>query len=81
MTMTAKYPGRCKGCGGSIVRGEEIEWSRGKGARHVDCGSSRLRAPSRRVHTVQFGGSDDTVYTRNVNGRCEDAPCCGCCTI
>jgi hypothetical protein len=23
------------------------------------------------------GGS----FTRNANGRCEDAPCCGCCTI
>ncbi len=20
-------------------------------------------------------------YTRNARGRCEDAPCCGCCTI
>jgi hypothetical protein len=30
-------------------------------------------------HVFQFG--DGREYYRNKNGRCEDAPCCGCCTI
>lgn len=31
-----------------------------------------------RVHVTRFSSGDE-VY-RNVRGRCEDAPCCGCCT-
>lgn len=27
---------------------------------------------------IQIGGQD---FYRNKRGRCEDAPCCGCCTI
>lgn len=27
---------------------------------------------------IRIGGRD---YYRNRRGRCEDAPCCGCCTI
>ena len=83
--MAAKYSGTCKHCGGGIAKGEQIEWSKGQGASHADC--ARMRATKRtpmtgaRVHTVQFNGGDSTVYTRNANGRCEDAPCCGCCTI
>ena len=35
--------------------------------------------PSRyRAHVINLGGR---VFTRNNAGRCEDAPCCGCCTI
>lgn len=37
MTIKAKYPGQCKTCGGHINVGEEIEWSREKGARHIEC--------------------------------------------
>jgi len=29
-------------------------------------------------HILQIGGRE---YLRNKQGRCEDAPCCGCCTI
>jgi len=37
MTIMAKYPGRCTKCGGSIAAGEQIEWARGAGAKHVKC--------------------------------------------
>lgn len=37
------------------------------------------RQNSRYVSDV-FETSCGTFY-RNKNGRCEDAPCCGCCTI
>jgi hypothetical protein len=37
MTITAKFAGVCKKCGGKIAVGEKIEWSREGGARHVNC--------------------------------------------
>ena len=38
---------------------------------------NRGRKRSGVVSIRTSGGS----FTRNANGRCEDAPCCGCCTI
>lgn len=35
-------------------------------------------APSERVMSFTFS-SGQTVY-QNARGRCEDAPCCGCCS-
>jgi hypothetical protein len=35
--ITARFPGTCKACGGPINTGEEIEWERGKGGRHLRC--------------------------------------------
>lgn len=32
--MIAKFPGRCKACGGAIAAGTDIQWSRADGARH-----------------------------------------------
>ena len=32
-----------------------------------------------RVDTFYFPATGRTVY-QNSNGRCEDAPCCGCCS-
>lgn len=37
MTITSKYDGVCKRCGGKIRRGEQIEWTRDGGARHLEC--------------------------------------------
>lgn len=36
-TMRAKYPGRCRACGRDIEVGEDIDWSKGTGARHASC--------------------------------------------
>lgn len=37
MTITAKFAGTCKKCGGHIAAGTQIEWERGAGASHVKC--------------------------------------------
>lgn len=37
MTITAKYPGRCRKCGGDINVGNSIEWRRGEKAYHTEC--------------------------------------------
>jgi hypothetical protein len=38
-TMAARYPGKCSVCSGHISVGDQIEWTKGEGARHVDCSS------------------------------------------
>lgn len=35
MTITAKFDGRCKDCGGKLAAGTAISWSRDGGARHT----------------------------------------------
>lgn len=37
MVIKAKFPGKCKKCGGKINVGEEINWAKGEGASHVTC--------------------------------------------
>lgn len=71
---TNRYPAHCYYCGnrvpaqsGSLFRSGRL-WK----VAHTSCERGE------RVSTVVIGG---TEYTRNARGRCEDAPCCGCCTI
>ncbi len=42
---------------------------------------SGARRGSRRRNGVISIRTSGGSFTRNANGRCEDAPCCGCCTI
>jgi hypothetical protein len=47
MTMKARFPGECKACGAPIVVGDDIEWSKGVGARHatqVGCAAAKKLA-------------------------------------
>jgi hypothetical protein len=72
-TMTARFPGRCRGCDAGIVPGDIIvHGGRGK-TYHVDCNGRT------EITTIYFPSTGNTIY-RNARGRCEDAPCCGCCT-
>lgn len=44
MTITSKFPGKCRACGCEFPAGAQIEWSRDGGARHAtvqDCGAAR----------------------------------------
>lgn len=86
MTLKAKYPGTCAGCNKAIVPGQKINWQCGRKPSHVDCELARLQAAATpapkweggRILVTEFS-SGATVY-RNARGRCEDAPCCGCCS-
>lgn len=40
MTITAKYPGTCPACNGSIRRGDRIEWTRGQKPTHSTCNAT-----------------------------------------
>jgi hypothetical protein len=72
-TMTARYPGTCAETGRRIAPGDLISYDRA---------TRRTVLVTPAVHGVSdvFQTSGGTFY-RNRAGRCEDAPCCGCCTI
>ena len=85
-TLIAKFPGTCKRCGLAFEAGAKIRYG-GRGRTYhfkadcsavVDSTASTIRYYGGDVETFEIGGN---VFTRNAKGRCEDAPCCGCCTI
>lgn len=70
--MRARYPGRCAATGARFKPGATINY---------DPATKRTTlAPV--LNTITLIGDRGPVhFTRNSRGRCEDAPCCGCCTI
>lgn len=70
--MVNKYAARCESCGstvpanGGTIRKVGRRWV----ARHLDCSSG--------VVSIRFNSG--ATMSVNAHGRCEDAPCCGCCT-
>ena len=88
-TMLAKYPGTCAISGARINPGDEIVYDtvakRAFIAETGDCqvASSYLAArtitPKKYISDVFRIGTKE--FYQNKQGRCEDAPCCGCCTF
>ena len=69
-TMRARYPGRCAATGAPFKPGALI---------YYDPATKRATLA---LTTITFSGERGPVhFIRNARGRCEDAPCCGCCTI
>lgn len=64
MVMAAKYPGKCRKCGGQIYVGDQIEWSKEDGARHA----TKCPAESQTINTKPKRSSGPTR-------RCWE---CGC---
>lgn len=77
-TMLAKFTGKCVETGERINPGDTIKYVRGYGSTLISRGTTPP-ADGRYISDV-FRTSGGEFY-RNKNGRCEDAPCCGCCTI
>lgn len=81
--LTARFKSGCTACPAAILPGDEIVNSgRGKNA-HVTCPEGGVpfdRGYGRpvRVHVTRFSSGHTQIV--NARGRCEDAPCCGCCT-
>jgi len=72
-TITARFPGRCIRTGAAINPGDNILWH-GKGRSEL--------VSADRVNTITLNNQGVyRTYTQNARGRCEDAPCCGCCNI
>lgn len=92
-SMTARYPGTCAACHAPIKVGAPINFFGRGHAEHQTCTKDRghtedpetaalLRADRQSyrngISVARF--SSGAVVTQNRRGRCEDAPCCGCCT-
>jgi len=75
-TMIAKYKGIDARTGAPIRPGDEIHYDTAtRKAWHTD---EDDRPRGRYISDVfRIGGHE---YYQNKNGRCIDAPCCGCCT-
>lgn len=37
LSITAKFPGRCRACAGRIATGDQIYWAKGQQPRHAEC--------------------------------------------
>jgi hypothetical protein len=58
-----KYQGTCRDCGANLPAGTTAKWY-GRG----------------RVYCYgEHGGAKKEPTFKELHGRCEDAPCCGCC--
>ena len=80
-TMRAKYPGKCSLSGARINPGDFIIYDTDTRTAQLepDADTIQFTTTSPRVSDVfNFLGRE---FYRNKQGRCEDAPCCGCCTI
>lgn len=75
--MVNKFAGKCQYCGGVVPAfGGVLSLENRKfKVAHLTCADSKEAG----VDTFVF--SSGHVAYRNKKGRCEDAPCCGCCTI
>lgn len=74
LVATNRFPAPCSVCGANVpARGGQLD--KVGGAWQVTHLACKEGAPS--VMSVSFGGKS---FIRNTRGRCEDAPCCGCCT-
>ncbi len=74
--MTNRYAGVCVHCDRRVPARAGKLWKSGGAWRvaHLACADAGEPA----VITVATSG---WTGTQNARGRCEDAPCCGCCTF
>jgi hypothetical protein len=77
--MTNRYSGQCVQCHETVPAGLGTVTKRNRAWR-IDCNACTGRmAQSTDLVCVKL--SSGWTGTRNARGRCEDAPCCGCCSF
>ena len=74
MEILARYPGKCQATGKRINIGDLIDYNK-------TTKKAVLLAPNRSESITFMNEGKASTFYRNARGRCEDAPCCGCCTI
>ena len=86
--MKNRYAGTCCFCRERCEpgQGRTWKWRRRWVVAHSGCNSERAEARRWDAGIAAAGGVieieiGDKSFIQNANGRCEDAPCCGCCTI
>lgn len=85
-----RYAASCAVCGARVapMAGNLTKKGGGWVVTHLPCEGGWVEVKDRHgvhdryvsdgVDVYNIGGNE---YIRNKAGRCEDAPCCGCCTI
>lgn len=70
-----RYKAPCAVCGNQVPAngGKLVRKARGWVPVHLACESGQ-------PGVVSYTFSSGETVTQNRDGRCEDAPCCGCCT-
>lgn len=78
--ITLKFKGTCADCGAELPEGSIARWY-GKGRIYgIGCHEySRPRSSGDRSN-FYYSLESGNEWFQNKNGRCEDAPCCGCCS-
>ena len=76
MPTPNRYPAPCAACGATVPAhgGRLSKVGRTWTVYHLACEAG---APA----VVEFRLASGATMIRNRRGRCEDAPCCGCCTF
>ena len=78
-TITAKYKGRCAVSGAEINPGDEVQFDTITRKTWLsEPGDFDIRPDNAGAYLIQIGRQS---FIRNKQGKCIDAPCCGCCTI
>jgi hypothetical protein len=72
--MKNKYPGTCINCKSKVEAGAGEARKSKRGRWYVLCGE----CTGSRSHVFRMNSGAEVLV--NVNGRCIDAPCCGCCS-
>ncbi len=71
--------GKCRICDKSLNKGDRAFWD-GSSQTLTCTDRSCIDTAGIVQPLVVTRFSSGAVQTRNANGLCEDAPCCGCCT-
>ena len=85
--MTARYRGACLMCAAPIQPGDAIEQFARKVTTHAGSCAEQLKAEgpeyiaelAQRASSSRRRRSSTSSTWKQRYGRCEDAPCCGCC--
>jgi hypothetical protein len=79
-TITLKFAGKCADCGTPLPVGTKAKWY-GRGRVYgLDCHSKPASNESKYKSHYFYSPTTGNEWYQNKNGRCEDAPCCGCCS-
>lgn len=79
--MRAKYPGKCSLSGARINPGDFIIYNTDTRTAELEPDDDRMTFTTDRPRVSDVFNFSGREFYRNKNGRCLDAPCCGCCTI
>lgn len=91
-TLTLKREAECADCGATLPAGTRARYYNPRHIYGLDChedkrtngngynGGNSVQERSRLDPTGFYNAAGELMGRTNANGRCEDAPCCGCCT-